>query len=549
MTATDGDAQLRTRSRTSRVPQKTRRASTPVSARTAANRRGGGENPADIEVTGTKRLPPHPEILDALEQNYPIEASIADLVDNSIDAQASRVLIRIQRRENRLVSVCIVDDGTGMDEAKLDEAMQFARKRHYRPGDLGMFGVGLKTASLSQADVLTVVSRARGSAPAGRQWTKAGIKVRDWECSILSARSAAEMLGRNWGPVKPRPCGTIVRWDRLAEFDRLRHGIDAYIERIVVRIQQHLGLKLHRFLEKRKVAIRIDVQDILSGQSGPPSNVAPLNPFPPREFVGAVGYPKNFVASFAGIGDLKLRAHIWRKRAAVDGYKLGGGKVAEHQGLYFYRHDRLIQDGGWCGLLATNEPHMSLARVEVDIPTSFAAYLKVHSNKAGIDAPATFPDYLQKARSTDGTTFRAYLDKADEVYRKKGPQQARPMLRPGDGLPSDVRDALEKMRVRFSRGGALSMSWDHLHGSDLFGIDQDARTITLNARYRKMLLRNAHGGKTDLPLVRTLLYLLLEGTTAGDRIGKVEKERLRAIQEAIRAALKSERRWATNGEG
>ena len=51
------------------------------------------------------------------------------------------------------------------------------------------------------------------------------------------------------------------------------------------------------------------------------------------------------------IGELKMQAHIWRKRAAVDGYKLGGGKVADHQGLYFYRHDRLIQDGGWCGLL------------------------------------------------------------------------------------------------------------------------------------------------------------------------------------------------------
>lgn len=520
----------------------------------APTKRGGGKRastagtPADIEVTGTRRLPPTPEILDALEQNYPIEASVADLVDNSIDAQASRVLVRLHRRAGRLVSLSIVDDGHGMDDETLDAAMQFARKRSYGAGDLGMFGVGLKTASLSQADVLTVISKARGTPAGGRQWTKAGIKSRDWQCNIVSEHSATEMLARDWGTVKPRPTGTVIRWDRVTDFDRLRHGVDAYIEKIIVRIQNHLGLKLHRFLQKHKVSVSIDVHDLDSGESGAPSPIGPLNPFPPKHMSGAPGYPKTFVVKIAGTGELQMRAHIWRKKASDDGYKLGGGKVADHQGLYFFRHDRLIQDGGWSGLLATNEPHMSLARLEIDIPDALSGYLKVRSNKAGIDAPATFPDQLNRARAADGTTFRQFLDKADEVYRKKGPQQARPMLRPGDGLPADVREALDRLKVRFARGTTLTMSWESFHGSDLFRLDQESRSIALNTRYRKMLLRGAHGGKTDVPLVRTLLYLLLEGTTAGDRIGSVEKQRLRAIQGALRAALKSERKWAENGD-
>jgi hypothetical protein len=498
----------------------------------------------EIEVTGTKRLPPTPEILDALEQNYPIEASVADLVDNSIDAQASHVLIRIQRRGDRLVSLCVVDNGRGMAEATLDEAMQFARRRKYLSADLGMFGVGLKTASLSQADILTVVSKARGSQASGRQWTKTGIKGRDWQCNIISPGSAARLLGKDWGAASPRPTGTVVRWDRVADFERLRQGIDAYVERIVLRIRQHLGLKLHRFLENRKVSITIDVHDAVSNESGAPCSVAPMNPFPPKPLVGAPGYPKIFVATIPDFGKLEMRAHIWKKRAAVDGYKLGGGKVADHQGLYFYRHDRLIQDGGWCGLLATNEPHMSLARVEIEIPDAMAEYLKVRSNKAGIDAPATFSDFLENARAADGTLFREFLDKADEVYRKKGPQQARPMLRPGNGVPSEVREALDKAGARFSRGGALVMAWGRLQGAHFFELDQDKRSVTLNLRYRKMLLRGAHGGKTDLPLVRTLLFLLVEATVAGDRIGKTEKQRLRAIRVALTAALKSEQRWA-----
>jgi hypothetical protein len=60
-----------------------------------------------------------------------------------------------------------------------------------------------------------------------------------------------------------------------------------------------------------------------------------------------------------------------------------------------------------------------------------------------------------------------------------------------------------------------------------------------------MLLRGAHGGGTDLPLLRTLLYLALESLLAGDRIGSVERARLNAIQAAMNAALKLEKVWAS----
>jgi hypothetical protein len=75
------------------------------------------------------------------------------------------------------------------------------------------------------------------------------------------------MLSKEWAPVRPRPTGTIIRWDRVADFERLREGIDAYIEKIVIRIQHHVGLKLHRFLEKRKIVVSIDVQDVSSGET------------------------------------------------------------------------------------------------------------------------------------------------------------------------------------------------------------------------------------------------------------------------------------------
>src|SRR5580765_6431110 len=109
-----------------------------------------------LEISGHETIRPTPYILDALEKDYPLEASIADLVDNSIDAHAKNVLIRFVKQKSRLRSLCVADDGIGMDTKGIRRAMQFAARRPYTPTDLGMFGVGLKTASLSQANVLTV---------------------------------------------------------------------------------------------------------------------------------------------------------------------------------------------------------------------------------------------------------------------------------------------------------------------------------------------------------------------------------------------------------
>ena len=499
---------------------------------------------ADIEIVGKETLRPTPDILDALEKDYPLEASVADLVDNSIDANAKNVLIRFVKNGRRLVSLCIADDGDGMDEKEIKRAMQFAARRPYGAKDLGMFGVGLKTASLSQADILTVVSRAKGSSAVGRQWTKEGIKKHDWSLNILNSSSAAGLLEHKWGIVGSISVGTVIRWDHVSDFDRLRVGIDAYIERAIVGIQRHLGLKLHRFLERGRLRILVDVEDLGEMEVGPPNEIRPTNPFPADNSNGTRGYPKKLLVPLMGEGTLTMRCHIWRKKSGDEGYKLGGGKVAEHQGFYFYRHDRLIQDGGWCEHIGTNEPHLSLARVEVDIPDDLREYLKVRSNKAGVDVPATFADAVFSASAADGTDFKEFLAKAQEVYRKRSEQKAKPMLEPGEGIPAEVRIALERKSTRFLRGQACSVGWESMSGTGFLEIDQENRRIIMNRKYRKMLLRDAHGGKTDLPLIRTLLYFTFEALLAGERIGPVERTRLEAIKASMNAALKLEKLWA-----
>ena len=94
---------------------------------------------------------------------YDFPAAVADVVDNSIMAGASRVDIVIEF-DGEDSSVVIADDGRGMTANGLIEALRYGSRRDYSPRDLGRYGLGLKTASLSQCRSVTVVTCRSGMA-------------------------------------------------------------------------------------------------------------------------------------------------------------------------------------------------------------------------------------------------------------------------------------------------------------------------------------------------------------------------------------------------
>src|SRR5712692_3370844 len=89
---------------------------------------------------------------------YDFVHAIADLVDNSIAAGASRMAVDM-KWSGPDSWVRMTDNGTGMSGTIITEAMRFGSERDYEVDDLGKFGLGLKTASLSQCRRLTVASR------------------------------------------------------------------------------------------------------------------------------------------------------------------------------------------------------------------------------------------------------------------------------------------------------------------------------------------------------------------------------------------------------
>jgi len=90
---------------------------------------------------------------------YNSYSAIEDIIDNSIDAQASRIEIRMGLI-NKTPQIQIVDNGMGMDSKTLDEALKLGSiTDRDQVSDLGKYGMGLCTASISMSKKLEVLTK------------------------------------------------------------------------------------------------------------------------------------------------------------------------------------------------------------------------------------------------------------------------------------------------------------------------------------------------------------------------------------------------------
>ena len=88
--------------------------------------------------------------------------AILDIVDNSLDAKATKIYISIKPTVDDF-QLTIADNGIGMDEKTLDEAMRLgSNTERNEDSDLGKFGMGLVTAFLSIGRKLTVITNKDG---------------------------------------------------------------------------------------------------------------------------------------------------------------------------------------------------------------------------------------------------------------------------------------------------------------------------------------------------------------------------------------------------
>lgn len=468
--------------------------------------------PKQIGVTRVERLLPDEkrEAVFLSRLGYKVHEALADLVDNSIDAHANKILIRFVRTTDKIARVLIVDNGSGMDDDTLTEAMRFGSKNAKDDNELGKYGIGLKTASLSQAKSVTVLSR-QGKAYTGRRWTADNIG-KGWLCEVLKEADVAAYLTQDFAPVQLNRSGTIVIWEDLEHLRSVASLIDNTLQTTIGSVSTELGLRFHRFISDDRIQIVMDTQIAGLQPTGICIEVAPLDPFNYPQS-GSEDYPRTFAVELAPHSSIHLECHIWPPKSKASEYRLGRGKVAARQGFYFYRNDRLIQAGGWNGYLNDDsEPHLSLARVKVDLPARFDSIFKLNLAKSSFEPPPDFVPRVSAARNR-GHAFKEFISDAQRAYRKqKKKDSAQFPFIPGRGFPADSKSAAR--RILHERGTGkpktIHFSWRELEPHVFFSLDRDKAAISLNKLYRRKVLQSGKASAVDAPLVKLLLMFLLQ---------------------------------------
>lgn len=327
---------------------------------------------------------------------YDFMHAVADLVDNSIAARAGEVAIDM-RFDGQDSWLRIADNGIGMSGTMITEAMRFGSERDYDTDDLGKFGLGLKTASLSQCSRLTVASRVDQDARRieVRQWDLAHVESTNrWEIIDLPSDERPEHLT---SPLQDRP-GTVVLWEKLDRVlgykvpwgDKARAGF----LRMAEQLDEHLAMVFHRFLSgeaRRRKRLKITINGTV---------VDPWDPFAREEKASISLASRQFeVQTDDGPGLAGYTAfilphqHAFSTPKAFDRYS-GPSKWNYQQGFYIYRCDRMIQSGGWCHM-RTSDEHTKLARVALEFLPDLDYAFQLNVSKARVLLPSDLRSQLK----------------------------------------------------------------------------------------------------------------------------------------------------------
>ena len=489
----------------------------------------------DVPISRSVQIPPEPRFLDSIGHNYDFETAIADLVDNSVDAGARTVLARFITTSGSVTGFALVDDGRGISPEQIETAMTLGGDNDYRADSLGYFGVGLKASSFSQANTLSLFSRDSLGREAGMRWV-AEKATTGFEYDVIDTEYARKILSRSWGAVG-LSSGTVVLWTDMKSFPTTTDPkiVEPFLQSATDRLVGHLGLVFHRIIADG-LTILVDVEEATTGETGPETTVVAVDPFG-HVRSGANGYPKTLIADYHG-RSLNLRCYIWPGRSHTAEFKLDGkGGADAHQGFYFYRNDRLLQVGGWNGVFAADREHQ-LARAVIDIDSSQARYLRMNPEKSSVTTDAEFQVAVGKARAEDGETFWGYLDDAQDIYkRSRARSRQRPKtVAPGKGFHPALRRVLDDELEYLPDEDPFDIRWKPIPGDTFLEVDRTNRALLLNKRYRQTLTGSDHGSLNDAPVLKSLLYLLMQDVFKGSYLGPRDKDCIDLWQQVLTAA-------------
>lgn len=337
---------------------------------------------------------------------YSTHVAVADILDNSIAAQAKNIKMHLVAQPETVF--CVLDDGLGMSSVELVEAMRLATKG---PGavrektDLGRFGLGLKTASFSQCKKLTVVSNRAGK-----------ISARIWDLGFIAEQNQWLLITPDITEIEDLPlyselvrmsAGTLVIWQEIDGFK------PSDIPDIVDDLIKHLSLVFHRFLESRVGWSRINIE--LNG-----NRLKPFDPF-------HTGHPATQQLGVERIniygGTVCVQPYILPHHSKVSQYQYEQYATEEgytkSQGFYLYRANRLLIYGTWWGLHRAIDAH-KLVRIRVEVPNNQDNYWQIDIKKSSANpGPELRADLKRIIKKTTELGSRPYTGRGRKIEDKR----------------------------------------------------------------------------------------------------------------------------------
>lgn len=324
---------------------------------------------------------------------YTFESAIADVIDNSVSAKCHEIRLKFPiDPQDCYVAIC--DDGEGMSKDELFDAMKYGSqlKKDYRElDDLGRFGLGLKSASLSQCRKLTIASKKKGVI-SSFCWDLDNIEKQcDW--SIIEYNDSEILNIKFIDYLDEKESGTIVLWE---DFDVLRKSsgsVYAELSKYQESVANYLELIFHRYLNKPKPN-NVDMYVNNHKLEG-------LDPFLEkhkktnirREMIISV---KDSLGVEQKIVVQPYVLPFQKDLSAADKKKSGGiEEYRTKQGFYIYRNERLIIWGTWFG--RRRGELTKHARVRVDIPNTLDDIWCIDIKKQTATIPNVIKNQLTKA--------------------------------------------------------------------------------------------------------------------------------------------------------
>lgn len=375
-----------------------------------------GKTAQDFEL-----LPDPERIVTGLrDTGYNFNTAVADIVDNSIAANATKINIVVNMDPEMALKVYFADNGCGMDLEGLKNAMKYGSKERAQKNSLGKFGLGLKTASTAFCKQFSLISRPSADAPLNKvQWDLDYIAAKgSWLLQFPTIEDDEEEM---LDIVADGNSGTLLVWDKL---DRLMKdyknpkNAQKGLQKILEELRFHLSMVFQRYLDvndTRATNVEITVNTTV---------LKPWDPFCTKEErtellqneTVPVSMPDGTTANF------KIAAYIIPKKgeySSSSAEKEARGSN-DFQGIYVYRENRLIHSGDWFGFLK-KEPHFSLLRVDFSFDYQMDELLSVDIKKSRILLIGELAEFIMRFLAAPRREAeKRYRDKENKQVHQNG---------------------------------------------------------------------------------------------------------------------------------